>query len=186
MEHIPSCDGPARPPTHSSAGSRPSATIEKPLARATNHEQDPLRAALVFAAARLASGVRQLVRDTLKIVIATNAGARRQFTNYALSRLRRSDGKHLRFPAEAIAADRPSAYVQEHLVYELARAGLQSKDQILRVAAYFAIPAGEISINLDTIQRVFQAPNQIAHEMDTLLGQPNTSRRQRKAADMKK
>ena len=158
----------------------------KAVGTATDHEQDLLRAALIFAAAGLDSCVKQLIRDTLRIVIATNAGARVQFTNYALSKLRRSDGKDLRFLAEAIAADRPSAYVQEQLVSELTGASLQSKSQILRVAAYFAIPADEISSNLDTLQRVFQVRNQIAHEMDILLGQPNTSRRQRKAEDMKK
>jgi hypothetical protein len=139
---------------------------------ATDHEQDLMRAALIFAAAGLDSCVKQLVRDTLQIVIAKDDGAHRQFTDYVQAKLRRLDGQDVRFLAEAIAADKPALHVQERLVAELTRASLQSKDQILRVAAYFAIPAAEISSDLGKLREIFQARNQIAHEMDILLGGP--------------
>lgn len=145
-----------------------------------------MRAALIFAAAGLDSCVKQLVRDTLQIVIAKDDGAHRQFTDYVQAKLRRLDGQDVRFLAEAIAADKPALHVQERLVAELTRASLQSKDQILRVAAYFAIPAAEISSDLRKLQEIFQARNQIAHEMDILLGgPPNRGRRQRRAGDMR-
>jgi hypothetical protein len=70
-------------------------------------------------------------------------------------------------------------------VGELTASSLQSKDQLLRVAAYFAIEASEISADLAKLQKIFQARNQIAHEMDILLGQQNRGRRQRRAEDMK-
>ena len=152
---------------------------------ATDHEQDLMRAALTFAAAGLDSCVKQLVRDTLQTVISKNKGAHGQFTDYVQSKLRRSDGQDPRFLAEAIAADKPSRHLQEQLVVELTVASLQSKDQLLRVAAYFAIPAHEISADLAKLQKVFHARNQVAHEMDILLGQPNRGRRQRRAQDMK-
>ena len=144
-----------------------------------------MRAALVFAAAGLDSCAKQLVRDTLRIVIEKNKGAQEQFTDYVQSKLRRSESQSMRFLAEAIAAERPTLHVKEQLVAELTRASLQSKDQILRVAAYFAIPAAEISSDLAKRQEVFQARNEIAHEMDILLGQPNRGRRQRRERDMK-
>ena len=133
-----------------------------------------MRAALTFAAAGLDSCVKQLVRDTLETVISKNKGAHGQFTNYVQSKLRRLED--LRFLAEAITTDRPSRHLQEQLVAELTGASLQSKDQLLRVAAYFAVPAHEISADLAKLDRVFHARNQIAHEMDILLGQPNRSR----------
>jgi hypothetical protein len=151
---------------------------------ATDHEQDLMRAALVFAAAGLDSMVKQLIRDTLQTVISKHKGAHAQFTDYVQSRLKRSDGAELRFLAEAIAAERPTQHLQQELIGNLTSSSLQSKDQLLRVAAYFAIPADEISKDLNKLQAVFQARNQIAHEMDILLGQANRGRRQRKSGEM--
>ena len=151
---------------------------------ATDHEQDLLRAALIFAAAGLDSCVKQLVRDALRIVIKNKEGAHEQFTDYVRSKLRRSDKQSIRFLAEAIASDKPTVHVQEQLVAELTQASVQSKDQILRVAAYFAIPPAEISKDLAKLHEVFRARNEIAHEMDILLGQSNRGRRQRRKNDM--
>jgi hypothetical protein len=61
----------------------------------------------------------------------------------------------------------------------LTGSSLQSKDQLLRVAAYFAIPPAELTNNLEKLKEIFDARNQIAHEMDVLLGQTNRSRRSR-------
>ncbi len=144
-----------------------------------------MRAALIFAAAGLDSLVKQLVRDALQIVIAKNTGAHSQFTDYVQSRLRRTDGADLRFLAEAIASAVPTVHLQQQLVSDLTGSSLQSKDQLLRVAAYFAIPAAEISKDLGRLQAIFHARNQIAHEMDIILGQQNRGRRQRKAGEMK-
>lgn len=152
---------------------------------ATDHEQDLMRAALMFAAAGLDSLVKQLVRDALQTVISKNKGAHAQFTEYVQSRLKRVDGADLRFLAEAIAAERPTRHLQQQLVTDLTSSSLQSKDQLLRVAAYFAIPANEISNDLGRLQQIFHARNQIAHEMDILLGQKNRGRRQRKSEEMK-
>jgi hypothetical protein len=151
---------------------------------ATDHEQDLMRAALIFAAAGLDSMVKQLVRDALKLVIVKSRGAQAQFTDYVQTRLRRPDGADLRFLAEALAVDRPAEHLKDALVRDLTGSSLQSKDQLLRVAAYFAIPADELSKDLGKLQAIFQARNQIAHEMDILLGQANRGRRQRKAEDM--
>lgn len=152
---------------------------------ATDHEQDLMRAALMFAAAGLDSLVKQLVRDTLQTVITKDQGAHSQFTEFVHSRLKRTDSTDLRFLAEAIAAERPSRHLQQQLVRELTSSSLQSKDQLLRVAAFFAIPATEVSADMGKLQQIFNARNQIAHEMDILLGQKNRGRRQRKVDEMK-
>ena len=152
---------------------------------ATDHEQDLLRAALVFATAGLDSCVKQLIQDTLQIIIANNEDAHRNFTAYVRSKLRRLDSQATQFLAEAIAADAPVRHIQEQLVAELTRSSLQSHAQILKVAAHFAIPTAEVCGDLEMLKKVFYARNQIAHEMDILLGQPNRSRRQRREEDMK-
>lgn len=152
---------------------------------ATDHEQDLMRAALVFAAAGLDSLVKQLIRDALRNVLIRNVGARAQFTDYVQSKLKRPDGADFRFLAEALSAEAPTHYLQQQLIAELTGSSLQSKDQLLRAAAYFAIPANEVSADLAKLHSIFHARNQIAHEMDVLLGQPNRGRRQRTAKVMK-
>ena len=147
---------------------------------ATDHEQDLLRAALIFAAAGLDSMVKQLVRDTLRLVLAKEKGAQAQFADFVHSRLRRADQIDLRFLAEVLAAGDTPKHLKDELTRELTASSLQSKDQLLRVAAYFAIPADEITNDPNGLRAVFEARNQIAHEMDILLGQPNRGRRQRK------
>ena len=151
----------------------------------TDHEQDLLRAALVFAAAGLDSMVKQLVRDALPTVLSNDTGAHAQFAGYVQSRLKRGDPIDLRFLAEAIASDRPSQYMREQLVSELTGSSLQSKDQLLRVATYFAIKANEIAGDLNKLKDTFDTRNQIAHEMDIQLGQPNRGRRQRTIRKMR-
>src|SRR5437763_1411024 len=54
---------------------------------ATDHEQDLLRAALIFAAAGLDSMVKQLVRDALHSVLRRDPGAQVQFAEFVHSRL---------------------------------------------------------------------------------------------------
>lgn len=152
---------------------------------ATDHEQDLLRAAFVFASAGLDSMVKQLVRDTLHLVIEKDLGAQAQFAAYVQSRLRRADQIDLRFLAETLAAPTITAHLKSELVKDLTSGSLQSKDELLRVAAYFAIRADEVTKNPKELQTVFHARNQIAHEMDILLGQINRGRRQRKRSTMR-
>jgi len=152
---------------------------------ATDHEQDLLRAAFVFASAGLDSMVKQLVRDTLHLVIARDAGAQAQFAAYVRSRLRRADEIDFRFLAEALAAPSITAHLESELVRDLTGSSLQSKDELLRVAAYFAIGAREVTNNPKELETVFSARNEIAHEMDILFGQPNRGRRQRKRDTMR-
>src|SRR5271156_2613930 len=144
---------------------------------ATDHEQDLLRAAFIFSAAGLDSMVKQLVRDALHLVIAGDGGARKHFRDSRQSRLNRSEPVDLQFLASALAAESPVEHLKAELVRELTSSSLQSKDQLLRVAAYFASGAVEVTQDVNKLQMVFQARNQIAHEMDILLGQPNRGRR---------
>lgn len=151
----------------------------------TDHEQDLLRAALLFAAAGLDAMVKQLIRDVLGEVQKTDDGAKQQFADYLQTRLSRTAPIDVKILAQALMADHPREHMREALVYELTGSSLQSKDQLLKVAAYFAIGAQELTKELDKLHKVFQARNQIAHEMDILFGQINRGRRSRALAQMK-
>ena len=145
----------------------------------TDHEQDLLRAALVFAAAGLDSMVKQLVRDTLRTVLAKEKGAQLQFSDFVQSRLRRREPLDVKYLAEALVSERPADHLAGELLRELTSNSVQSKDQLLSVAAYFAIPADEITASPNELKRVFDVRNQIAHEMDIQFKQANRSRRSR-------
>jgi len=153
---------------------------------ATDHEQDLIRAALMFAAAGIDSMVKHLVRETLHTVVSTDKGAHAGFTKFVEGRLERAKSLDFRFLAEAITASQPAEHLKHEYMRELTASSLQSKDQLLKVAAAFAIPANEITDDVSELKAVFDARNQIAHEMDILFGQTNRGRRQRKTATMRK
>jgi hypothetical protein len=145
----------------------------------TDHEQDLLRAALIFAAAGLDSMIKQLVRDTLSRIIAKDVGAQAQFADYVQTRLARGGTLDIKYLAQALLADDTREHLKNELVRDLTGSSLQSKDQLLRVAAYFAIPADELTSDVSRLRDVFETRNQIAHEMDVQFKQPNRSRRSR-------
>ena len=145
----------------------------------TDHEQDLLRAALLFAAAGLDSMVKQLIRDALPNVIENDEGARQQFSDYVQTKINKNNSFDTKLITFALLSDHPKFYFRSELIKELTGSSLQSKDQILRAAAYFAIPADEITSHPNKLKIVFDSRNQIAHEMDVLLGQINRSRRSR-------
>jgi hypothetical protein len=145
----------------------------------TDHEQDLLRAALMFATAGLDAMAKQLVEDALRVVIAKDVGANSQFREYVQGRLARSAAVDIKYLAHALVSDNPRTHLQGELIKELTGSSLQSNDQLFRVAAYFAIGADEISRDPTKLKAIFHARNQIAHEMDVLLSQANRSRRSR-------
>jgi hypothetical protein len=129
--------------------------------------------------------VKQLVRDTLEEVQKTDLGARQQFLDYVQQRLSRTSPVDVKILAQALVADHPREHLREELVRELTGSSLQSKDQLLRVAAFFAIGAQDLTKELPKLKTVFDARNQIAHEMDILFGQTNRGRRSRALDTMK-
>jgi|SRR5579859_272571 len=150
----------------------------------TDHEQDLLRAALIFAAAGLDSMVKQLVRDSLIIIISKEEGARVQFADFVRGRLNRNETLDVKYLANALAAENMKQHLVNELIRELTNNSLQSKDQLLKVASHFAIPANEICSDLDGLKKVFDVRNQIAHEMDVNFGLINRSRRSRTFGDI--
>jgi hypothetical protein len=145
----------------------------------TDHEQDLLRAALMFAAAGLDAMVKQLVRDALGIVIDKDKGARSQFSEYVEKRLIRTSALDVKYVARTLVSSNPREHLKKELVRDLTGNSLQSKDQLLRVAASFAIRPEDISNDINKLKTVFDARNEIAHEMDVLLEQPTRNRRPR-------
>lgn len=160
----------------------------------TDPQQDLLRAMVLFAASTLDAVVKQLIRDALFVVIERDEGAQSQLKAFVDRRLRRVEraapepGRQglldVRYLAEVIASGNPRLVLVNDLIDELTGDSLQSRDQLLRVAAHFAVTREEIIDDFDVMALIFRVRNEIAHEMDIELGQRTRTRRPRKREDM--
>ena len=151
----------------------------------TDEEHDLLRATLLFASSGLDSMIKQLVSDALPAIIDKDPGANEQFKSFLERRFRKGDGVNLKFLAATIANPTPRIVLIDELVTDLCSSSLQSKDQLFKVVAHFNIASQRITDEPDRLQKIFDARNQIAHEMDIDFTQTNRSRRPRRIGDMK-
>ena len=150
----------------------------------TDQEQDLLRAMLVFACAGLDSMIKQVIRDALELVIGQSEGAHGNFQVFVEKRLARQGTLDPRFLAGVLTGTDPRKVLVAELVRELTSQSLQSKDQVLRAASYFDIPSNVLAEDIRRLEEIFQSRNQISHEMDVDLNQPNRTRRPRRKAAM--
>jgi len=146
---------------------------------ATHEEQDLLRAMLLFACSGLDAVVKQLVQDALETVLRHDEGSQREFKKFAERRLKKvtsgddrdraSQGQNspdVGFLAELLVSFDPRATLITALTSSLVSDSLQSRDQLLKVAAHFALTRDEVMANDKMTKEGFDARNQIAHEMD--------------------
>ena len=137
---------------------------------------------LAFACAGLDSMIKQVVRDALESVIDRSEGAHGNFRVYVEKRLARQGTLDPKFLAGVLTGTDPRTVLIAELVgeSELTSQSLQSKDQVLRAASFFDIPSNALTSDIRLLDRIFQARNQISHEMDVDLNQPNRNRRPRR------
>lgn len=145
----------------------------------TDEEQNLLRAMLIFATAGLDSMIKQLVEDSLSAVIDRVEGASNKFKLYIERRLIKGEELDRRFLAEIIADLKPRVRMLNELKTELGSASLQSTEQLFRAAAFFDIPSDAIGERRDRLDEIFNARNEIVHEMDVDFAQPRRNRRPR-------
>lgn len=160
----------------------------------TAEQQNLLRAMLLFSAAGLDAVVKQLIRDSLEVIISKDSGAKEMFKSYVENRIKKLESIesnpqeviniNIKFLSEVLVDSNPQKKLIIDMVDKLTGDSLQSVDQLLRVAAYFAIPREKIIENIDLAKNVFLARNQITHEMDVNLEETSCNRRQRSRKDM--
>lgn len=150
----------------------------------TDEEQDLLRAMLLFATAGLDSMVKQLIRDALPTVIERDVGAVEMFKQYVERRLEKNEKLDRKFLADVIADANPRKRMIDQLVWDLTSESLQSADQLFKSAAFFNIPSPDLSKDPKGLKTIFEARNQISHEMDVDFEQSNRSRRPRARSTM--
>ena len=145
----------------------------------TDEEQDLLRAMLAFASSGLDALVKQLVRDALPLIININEGACKMFETFVERQLRKGEKIDYKLLAEAVSNKNPRSHLVNLLIKELTSSSLQSTEELLRVASYFDMPSQDIANDKRKLSKIFDARNQIAHEMDVDFLQSNRNRRPR-------
>ncbi len=149
--------------------------------------QDLLRAMLLFACSGLDAVVKQLIEDSLHEVLQHDLGAQREFQKFVERRLKRgSPGEETdrtaggafdtTLLAQLLVSFDPRSTLIANLKYHLSSDSFQSRDQLLKVAAHFAITRDEIMNDPDVTKNAFEARNQIVHEMDIDLDAGNQRR----------
>lgn len=158
-------------------------------------EQDLLRAMLVFSCSGLDAVVKQLVQDAIADVIDKDDGAHREFQKFVERRLKRTSGSDEKekpagklasidssLLASVLTARDPRKELVRQLIESLTGDSLQSRDQLLRVAAHFALTRDEVISDDASLKLGFEARNQIIHEMDVdLTGKRSRRERTHKA-----
>ena len=150
----------------------------------TDEEQNLLRAMLVFASAGLDSMIKQLVRDALSLTIDRSEGAEDNLRRFISKRLARGGELDPEFLSTVLVSRYPRKVLVNELVTNLVSQSLQSKEQVLRAASYFDIPSVTLASDLNLLEDIFRARNEMAHEMDVDFAQPNRNRRPRRTAQM--
>lgn len=146
----------------------------------TDEEQDLLRACLVFAGAALDSMAKQLVRDALPTVIDGVPGAQAMLKQHVERHILRGlPATGIELLAEVLVDPQPRHLLIAKLVEDLTSGSLQSGEEVMRIGSYFDIPSSKLVSDPPLLQKIFNARNQIVHEMDVDFSQVNRNRRSR-------
>jgi hypothetical protein len=152
----------------------------------TDAQQDLLRAMLLFASAGLDSALKQIVRDCLADIISRDSKAATEFAKFAKRVVFREDAVHPAMLIAALLEDNPRDFLRRRVVAGITAESLQSVEQVNKVGAILNILEGSLwgKRGMKKYRDIFNARNQIAHEMDADIDHPRRNRRQRKQDEM--
>ena len=161
----------------------------KPRGITTDQEQDILRAMLIAAASGLDATLKQLLRECLPTLLSRTAELTQAFEKFTQRHLQGGEldvsSVSAKVLAKLLVAKDPQKQLVEHYVYELTGDSLQSTDQLHKACAALGVDSKPIFGELKSLKAIFDARNQMIHELDMNLGSANRKRRVRSQADMK-
>lgn len=141
--------------------------------RLTSSEEDLLRAAIVFTGAGLDATLKQLIRDTLPILLENNQQAHDKFEIFVAGRLGTAEIVEAKMIARYLASPDPRKRLIEDYVYELTGSSLQSAEEVQKTAGALGIENGALRKRIGGLRAMFVARNEISHELDLQRpGQP--------------
>jgi hypothetical protein len=149
----------------------------------TDEEQDLLRAMLVMAASGLDSVAKQLIRDAIPILCRGDAEVLSKFQTFVARQVRGDGEGHVtndvaKLLARILTADSAQAALIESYVYSLTGSSLQSADELFKVASALDLP--QTLVNKPTLKPIFEARNDIIHELDIDFDAPRRNRNSRR------
>jgi len=135
----------------------------------TDQEQDILRAMLVMACAGLDSGLKQLIRDALPLLVKKNSDAQSGLEKFVERQVRGDDadyGVNAKYLAKLLASSSPYNRVVETYINALTGDSLQSTEQLFKAINALGLDPKSLRVDRDILKPAFQARNQIIHELD--------------------
>ncbi|MFH9677935.1 hypothetical protein [Streptomyces globisporus] len=132
--------------------------------RLASNEEDLLRAALTFAGAGIDSALKQLIRDTLAVLVPINKDAASKFQTHAEARLSHEQAPKLL--ARYLTSGDPRQALIDDYVYELTGSSLQSTEQVQKVAGALGVTDAKLRKRIGELKPLFVARNEIVHELD--------------------
>lgn len=153
---------------------------------ATTHaEQDLLRAMVVFAASGLDSLLKYLIRDSLADLARRDRAVQKELEKFVERQLLKSSATGaldsvggMKFLSRIVASPHPHEHLIEEYIQILTGTSLQSQDQLHRAASALGLSRAEAGLDRGNLVEIFEARNQIIHELDIRLA-GNRARRTR-------
>ena len=134
--------------------------------RMPENEADLLRAAVVFAGAGLDATLKQLIRDTLPLLLDCNEQAHDKFETFAANRLRTGDTADAKVLARYLTSSDPRGRLIEDYIHELTGSSLQSDKEVQLAAGALGINDGQLRKRIKGLEELFSIRNEISHELD--------------------
>jgi len=133
----------------------------------TNNENDQLRAAIVFSGAGLDATLKQMIRDTLPMLLeAGNEQAHKKFEDFAHERLGTGEIADTQAIARYLTSASPRERLIEDYIYELTGSSLQSSEEVQKVAGALGVDDKDLRKKIGELKPLFTARNEISHELD--------------------
>jgi hypothetical protein len=140
----------------------------------TDQEQDLLRSMLVSATSGLDAVLKQIIRDTLPIIIKMNHNARDEFEKYVSRKIKSefidSDPKNSSiFFAKILTSESIQKYLIEEYILSLSGNSLQSFEELSKVVIALSVTLNDCGIVRNQVDPIFKCRNKIIHEFDINL-----------------
>jgi len=155
----------------------------------TDQEQDLLRAMLVMATAGLDSMSKQLIRDSLPVLISCSDQAQNSFERFIARKL--GDDKVSRdrvaankFLARILSKPSPQIQLVEEYIFDLTKGSLQSSESLFQVAGALGVDPPTAGIDPTVLSPIFSIRNSIVHELDINLDAQRRNRHVRSQTSM--
>ena len=132
--------------------------------------------------------MKQLIRDAIHSLAAKDAGVQAELETFVTRQIRVEPGEAgsdavsgRKFLARVLVAPAPLARITEEYVRDLTGESLQSADQVFRAAKALGVAPNALGTDAKDLKTVFDARNQIIHEMDIRLEAKTKKSRKRRS-----